>query len=130
MFGKNDKKAASQSNGKDTIPTNGILCVIAKGTSIEGDLVAEENIRIDGNVIGDINCKKKLVMGPSGMISGKVNCNDSSIEGKIVGEIKVFGRLHLHSSANVEGKIVANKLIVDEGAGYSGECLIGEQHLS
>jgi len=130
MFGKNDKKAASQSNGKDTNPVNGILCVIAKGTSIEGDLVAEENIRIDGNVIGDINCKKKLVMGPSGTISGKVNCNDSSIEGRIVGEIKVFGRLHLHATANVEGKIIAQKLIVDEGAGYSGECLIGEQHLS
>jgi len=129
MFGKSDKKAATPNNGKDINPAGGILCVIASGTAVEGDLVAEENIRIDGNIVGDINCKKKLVMGPSGLIKGKVICNDSSIEGKITGEIKVFGKLHLHSTAQVEGKIIAQKLVVDEGAGDSGECLIGEQHL-
>ncbi len=130
MFGKTDKKSASQNKNKDSNPPNGILCIIAKGTSIEGDLVAEENIRIDGNVVGDINCKKKLVMGASGNITGKVICNDSSIEGSITGELKVNGKLHLHSTANVNGKIIARKLIVDEGAGYSGECLIGDQHVT
>ena len=68
-------------------------------------------------------------MGEHGHVNGDVVCEDSSIKGKITGTIKVKGLLHLLDTANLEGKIMAKKMVVDEGASYSGECLIGDQHV-
>ena len=103
-------------------------CVIAKGTIIEGTFTSTSDIRMDGVIVGDIKTDKKLVMGDSGKIEGKAHCSGASISGKIEGEIKVQGPLHLSKSSFVSGKIIAKKLLVDEGASYSGETLIGDQH--
>ena len=103
-------------------------CVISKGTIIEGKFKTTENIRLDGAIIGEVQSEKKIVMGETGRIEGIVHCNESAIKGKIDGEITVNGLLHLLSTAYIKGKIRAKKMIVDEGASYNGECLIGDQH--
>ncbi len=105
-------------------------CVISRGTVIEGKFKTTEDLRLDGTIIGEVKSAKKLVIGESGKIEGTVNCNESSIKGRIEGELNVKGLLHLLSSAFIKGKIVAKKMVVDEGAAYNGECLIGEQHFS
>ena len=103
-------------------------CIIAKGTVIEGVISTKADLRMDGLIIGEVNSEQKLVMGENGKIDGQAKCKGASVAGKIEGEIKVKGPLHLSSSAYVAGKIIAKKLLVDEGASYTGECLIGEQH--
>ena len=105
-------------------------CVISKGTLIEGKFKTTEDLRLDGTIIGEVKSEKRLVMGTSGKIEGIVNCNESSIKGRIEGELNVGGLLHLLSTALIKGKIRAKKMVVDEGAEYNGECLIGEQHFS
>ena len=103
-------------------------CVISKGTIIEGKFKTTENIRLDGAIIGEVQSEKKIVMGETGRIEGIVHCNESAIKGRVEGEITVNGLLHLLSTAYIKGKIRAKKMIVDEGASYNGECLIGDQH--
>ncbi len=102
-------------------------CVISKGTVIEGKFKTTEDLRLDGTILGEVQIDKKFVMGETGKLDGVVTCNESAIKGKIEGEIKVRGLLHLLSTAFIKGKIQAKKMIVDEGASYNGECLIGEQ---
>ena len=130
MFGtkakpKSDKIQTKNANG---ISLDANSCVIAAGTVIEGKFYTSEDIRLDGIVIGDLISEKRLLMGDTGRVDGMAVCNGSSIKGKIEGELSVNGTLHLSESASVTGKIKAKKLVVDEGASYSGECLIGEQH--
>jgi len=95
---------------------------IAPGTHIEGKFTTTEDLRMDGRVTGEIVCQKKFVMGEHGHVNGEIECMDSSIKGKILGSIKVKGLLHLLSTAKIEGKIFTKKMVVDEGAAYSGEC--------
>ena len=102
---------------------------IAPGTHIEGKFTTTEDLRLDGRIKGEIHCGKKLVMGEHGHVNGDIVCEDSSIKGKIIGTLKVRGLLHLLETAHLEGKIMAKKMVVDEGASYSGECLIGDQHV-
>ncbi len=118
------EKPASTNNAVASIPMNS--CVLDSGTTIEGTLRSKEDLRLDGIIKGDVFCDKRFVMGDTGRVEGKVSCGESSISGKIEGEIKVKGLLHLLSTAFIKGKIMARKMIVDEGANYSGECLIGE----
>ncbi len=122
---KNEKGVIQSTDVTETAANSNI---ISEGTTIEGKIYSSEDIRMDGKVIGDVVSEKRLVMGHSGQIEGTAGCSGSSINGKIEGELSVNGTLHLSSSAFVSGKIKAKKLVVDEGASYNGECLIGEQH--
>ena len=65
MFNKGDKKDAALSSQES-------INLIGTGTNIKGDVVANGDIRIDGTVIGTVNAKGKLVLGPSGLIEGEV----------------------------------------------------------
>lgn len=123
MFSKKSNSATA------TLPTSQPLndsCVISDGTVIEGTIKCSKGIRLDGKIIGDVTCDQRFVMGEKGKVEGTVQCNESVISGNIDGEISVKGLLHLLGSAFIKGKIMASKMIVDEGAKYSGECLIGE----
>lgn len=131
MFGSKVKAKVGDTDATavmDSINVSGTSCIIGKGTTIEGKFYTPQDLRLDGQIEGNVVCDKKLVMGANGLIKGKTSCNNSSIEGKIDGEILVNGTLHLSKTASVDGTIRAKKLMVDEGASYSGECLIGEKH--
>jgi len=95
---------------------------IVEGTSIEGSISSESNIRIDGEVKGTITTKGRLVVGVSGMISGDVICQNAEVEGKVTGSMKVEELLSLKSTAKVEGDIVTGKLSIEPGAVFAVNC--------
>ncbi len=117
---------ASPSKVSDSPSGGGTSCVVAKGTKIEGLFRTTENVRVDGTLVGDVFCEKKLVLGQDGEIEGKLTSLDAVVMGHIKGEVKINGVLQLVSTAFIEGNIVARKMIVEEGARYNGECKIGE----
>ncbi|MBP7184372.1 MAG: polymer-forming cytoskeletal protein [Saprospiraceae bacterium] len=102
-----------------------LTCNIAEGTVIEGRFSTSENIRIDGKVLGDVYCDKKIVMGEKAVITGKVNAFTAAIRGNIKGDLIVQDILHLQETAKVDGNITAKSLLVENGAHYSGACKIG-----
>lgn len=131
MFGSKtiQKSTNLQGNPPTQFPEEAASCIVANGTVIEGNFSTVEDLRVDGRIVGDVSSTKRIVMGPTGQIEGSVACAVGSfIKGRIEGELKVNGTLHLHDTAYVTGKIIAKKLVVEEGASYNGECLIGEQH--
>ncbi len=100
-------------------------CVVAKGTRIEGSFRSPENIRMDGTIVGELRCDKKLVMGEGSIVEGKVFAQDAVIMGAVKGEIVISETLHLQSTAKIEGNVSAKFLIVDEGATFNGDCKVG-----
>ncbi len=130
MFG-NKSKQNQKTNKTETTSSsngNGLTCIIAPGTRIEGKFTTAEDIRLDGTIVGEVICKKRVVMGQTGKVEGNVVTVDSAVRGNIKGEIKVSGTLHLHETAKIDGTIIARKMIVDSGASYSGDCRVGDQH--
>jgi cytoskeletal protein CcmA (bactofilin family) len=98
---------------------------IVSGTDIEGVVVSDSNIRIDGNVKGDIKVKGRLVVGPTGSIRGEVTCENADIEGHLVGKVTVNGLLSLKSTARLDCDITAKKLAIEPGAVFTGKCEMG-----
>lgn len=98
---------------------------IVEGTSIEGEIISEGNIRIDGKVKGTVSTKGRLVIGPEGNIEGNVICCNADIEGVLVGTIKVSELLTLKSTAKLQGDIVTSKLSIEPGAVFGGTCSMG-----
>lgn len=100
--------------------------IISEGTRIKGDIDTNGDIRIDGELTGNIVAKGRLVVGPTGKITGDINCNNVEVSGVIKGKIKAGELLNLKASARVEGDIVVGKLSVEPGSVFSGSCMMGE----
>ena len=100
---------------------------IVVGTKIEGSLRSDSNIRIDGTLIGNVDTKGRLVIGPAGIIEGEITCQNAEIEGKINGKIVVEDLLSLKSSARIDGDIFTSKLSIDPGALFTGSSHMGNK---
>jgi len=98
---------------------------LGTGSSIKGDIVAKNDIRIDGNIIGNITCDARIIIGESGKVDGNVTCNSAIIQGKLTGNITIAETLEVHSKAIMEGEITTNKLIVENGAVFNVRCSMG-----
>ena len=98
---------------------------IVEGTSIEGEIISEGNIRIDGKVKGTVSTKGRLVIGPKGNIEGDIICSNADIEGNLIGTIKVNEWLTVKSTAKLQGDIVTSKLAIEPGAVFGGTCSMG-----
>jgi cytoskeletal protein CcmA (bactofilin family) len=98
---------------------------IVAGTTIEGEINTDSNIRIDGVVKGTITAKGRLVVGASGKIDGNIVCENADIEGTITGKIAINGLLSLKSTARLECDITTKKLSIEPGAVFTGTCTMG-----
>lgn len=96
--------------------------VIVEGSKIVGDFIAESNVRIDGEIQGNVTSSAKVVIGQTGLITGNLICSDADIEGKVDGILKVEGLLSLRSNAKINGEITTAKIQIEEGAQFSGQC--------
>ena len=43
---------------------------------MEGDIVSKNDIRLDGNLIGKMTTKKKIIIGKKGFFNGKLKCEN------------------------------------------------------
>jgi cytoskeletal protein CcmA (bactofilin family) len=108
-------------------PTNGDFDgkkhnVIAEGTKIVGNIVSSGDIRIDGEIQGEIETKGRLVLGETGVVTGSVHCVNAEIMGKFDGILLAEEYLSIRESATVTGDIKALKLAIDLNANFNGTC--------
>ncbi len=96
--------------------------IIGKNTSIVGDIISEGDFRIDGKVEGTIKTNGRVVIGKSGVVIGKVSCNNADIEGKFSGELLVDSLLTLKATATISGDLIISKLSVEPGAEFNATC--------
>lgn len=100
--------------------------LISQGTSILGEITSNSDIRIDGQIEGTIRSESKVVVGASGKVSGDIICASADILGHVDGTITCKDILFLKSTAHVEGDLTTNKLVVESGAVFNGNCKMGE----
>lgn len=98
---------------------------ILMGTSIEGDLLSDGDVRIDGKVKGTVKISGKLVVGEHGVVEGEVECKNAAIAGTVEGTFKIAQTLSIAQSGKVSGQIHTEKLSVEPGAELNGSVTMG-----
>ncbi len=99
--------------------------MIGVGTTIEGSITSSENIRFDGNLIGNLNTKGKVFIGQSGKVTGEIRCKNCEVEGVVDGKVVVEELLSLRSMSKLFGEIKTGKLAIEPGATFTGKCDMG-----
>jgi cytoskeletal protein CcmA (bactofilin family) len=125
MFGNSKNEQKSKANGAIITPSTTSSNSLVQGTQIEGTLHAEKDIRIDGIMVGNLICKGKVIIGPTGQITGDIQCENAVIEGRFDGSLHVADVLHVKETAKIEGDVSTQKLIVQPGSVFNVKCKMG-----
>jgi len=129
MFGNKNQNANSSSS---ILPSPSHINTLGEGTNAEGNINTTSDLRVDGNIKGTVNCGGKLIVGPTGFIDGDITSSNAVIEGTINGNIIIHEVLDIRESATVTGEVKTNKLLVQNGATFTGNCDMGHKvkHIS
>jgi len=100
---------------------------ISEGTSIDGEVNSAGDIRIDGKVKGTLRSKAKVVIGSSGEVDGDVDCHSADVHGQVTGKLKVKDILYLKSTSRIKGDINTQKLVIESGAVFDGNCVMSDK---
>ncbi|MCL2673201.1 MAG: polymer-forming cytoskeletal protein [Alphaproteobacteria bacterium] len=94
--------------------------IISSEVAIKGGIISEGEIRIDGRIDGDIECKI-VIVGVNGIINGNINAQTAKIHGVLNGNLVaksvVFG-----GTAKIKGDVRHQMLAIEPGAFIEGHC--------
>lgn len=107
---------------ENSLPNN-----IGKGTKFVGDIETNGDLRIDGVIDGNIKSQGKLVLGAGGSIKGTIKCSSAEISGSFEGKVEVSELLTLKASSYFKGEMTVNKLCIEPGAKFIGNCVMADK---
>jgi len=102
--------------------TGAMYNALTNGSKIVGEIFADSDFRIDGDVEGTITCNGKVVIGQKGFLKGSITCVNAEIIGTVEGDITVSELLSLRSTANIKGNVKTQILLVEPNAVFEGSC--------
>ncbi len=97
---------------------------VGKGMRMEGKLVFDGSVRIEGHYKGEIESGGILLVGEGALIEGEVRVSTVIVSGEIRGLISAGTRVELKSPCRVIGDIKTPNLLMDEGVVFEGNCVM------
>jgi cytoskeletal protein CcmA (bactofilin family) len=82
-------------------------------------------MRLHGKLEGKINTPGRLHIAKEAKLQADVDAGAIIVEGDVHGNLTASDRIELKQTARYEGDLRATKLVVDEGAVFSGQVSVG-----
>jgi cytoskeletal protein CcmA (bactofilin family) len=86
----------------------------------KGDLVADEDLVIQGQVEGSILHTRSLTIGAQGRMRGDIRARRIVVEGNVEGNLYALESVNLRRGATVRGDVFAASVAIDDGARLTG----------
>ena len=101
-------------------PPGAKVSVLGPSLRFKGDLVADEDLVVQGQIEGSILHTRSLTIGAQGRMGGDIKARRITVEGTVDGDLYALDSVVLRAGAVVRGNVFANKVSVAEGAKFSG----------
>ncbi|MEM9172675.1 MAG: polymer-forming cytoskeletal protein [Pseudomonadota bacterium] len=95
--------------------------VLGPTLKFKGELVADENLLIHGEVEGSIKHSSLLTVAKNGTLKANVTAEYVSIDGNVVGDIGGSKSVIVSEGADVTGNIFSPVVTLREGAKFNGK---------
>ena len=104
------------------------VSVIGPTLVFKGELSADEDLVIEGNMEGTIaHHKKHLTIGKQGRVKADIHASSVIVEGRLTGDIHSEGIVSLAKGADVTGNIYCGRIVMEDGARFKGKIDMGEK---
>lgn len=97
------------------------MTTIGSQTTVEGRIEGDEDITVEGRVIGTIALTETLFVAQQGSIDGSIAARGVRVDGLVEGDISATEFIHLTSTARVRARLTAPLIRMDDGAALSGD---------
>ena len=101
-----------------------VKSILAEGLKIEGNIISEGKIRIDGTVEGDVR-GDFLIFGQTAVIKGNVKAKSVVVMGTVEGNIE-SEIVEIKSSSKIKGDILVKELSIEPGASIDSRIVSGD----
>ena len=92
-----------------------INTIIGPGTSISGDIESEGFTRVDGNVLGNVKARGRVVIGERARMKSNISGTAVTVGGVVFGNVLASERLIVLATGLVMGDIITRRIQADEG---------------
>ncbi len=114
MFGREDNKVRITNAQIDTF--------IGGDTRIEGTLITQSSVRIDGTVVGGVVAEGTVVLTQQGQIQGNIIAENIIVAGVVDGNMQIKDKTNIEPTGEIYGDITTRKLLIDEESIFQGQC--------
>ena len=114
-------RAAPPERKDKDMAENDEVTIVGTGARLEGNVISAGNLRIDGQVKGQINADGDVVLSPQSQVEADIRSQNVSVAGRFKGNILVKGKAHLARGGRIDGNITSKTLVVEEGGIFHGQ---------
>jgi cytoskeletal protein CcmA (bactofilin family) len=100
--------------------------VIAPGTVVSGRVEGAEDLTVLGQLRGTLRLEGELLVDAEARVEADAEVTAAVIHGIYVGNVVASDRVELSASARVLGDLAAPRIIIEEGAAFSGAIDMGD----
>lgn len=88
---------------------------------IDGEIIADENLRIDGSVNGSLSVGgHRVTLGEMAFLRADIVAREVVVHGASEGNLRACDRIEIKKHSCVEGDVTAAQVVVEEGAHFKG----------
>jgi len=86
----------------------------------KGELRAEEDFTLQGQIEGSIHHTQNLTIGPDGLVKGDSRALNVVVDGTVEGDMYALESISIRATARVNGNLFAPRISIAEGANFNG----------
>ena len=100
--------------------------VISSDAKIDGKITSNGNVRVDGEIKGEISARGDVVVGERGKVNGQIYADFIMLGGTVSGTVKAGNKLEINSGGHLKGNIFTKILVIEAGARFDGKSKMGD----
>jgi cytoskeletal protein CcmA (bactofilin family) len=113
--------AAQRAGGPIGAPRGQGTAVIGRSIRFRGDLHGDEDVRIEGDIEGNIHLPNHaLTIGQEGRVRADAYAKSVIIDGEMQGDVYGAECVTIRATARVTGNVLASRVSLKEGARFKG----------
>ena len=94
--------------------------VLGRGARVRGRLSGDGDLRVEGQIEGDVSVSGELGIDDDGRIDGSVEAAAVTVAGAVHGDITARGVITIRAGAKVDGNVSGGEFVLEEGAAFTG----------
>ena len=94
---------------------------IGESAKFKGDIHSDEDLLIDGQVEGEIDIPKHmLVIGTTSSVKANIQARSLVVQGELIGKVQVSERTQITATGRLNGDLVTGRIVIEDGGRLRG----------
>lgn len=94
--------------------------VLGRTVRVRGRVLGDGDLRVEGDVEGDVRVRGSLEIAEGGVVTGNVAAHDVILSGTLTGDVEADGSVLIRAGSRIAGNMNGAEVALEEGAEFSG----------